>query len=169
MTMQTITTATLILQPVQPDHAPLLFPDLGDPWVYRYLDEPAPHSVDELRARFERFESECHGQERVLTWVFGPLSHKPVGYVRARFVLQDNGASISYVLSSQHRGHGYALLATEALIDHLRAEFGISRFWAAVAPQNMQAIRLLKRLAFHPMTGEGVCLPNVTGKLLFSL
>jgi len=52
---------------------------------------------------------------------------------------------VGYALLPRHRGKGYALEATRAVIDHGRETFGLRRLVAITIPENRDSIRVLER------------------------
>ena len=153
--MQTITTAELVLEPLTVAHAQAMFEVLADPEIYHYLDYPPPPSAEHLRTVYARVEARQSpdGQQTWLNWVVRPQGGPaPVGYVQATVVSTGDVASIGYVLSSRHWGHGYAYGAVQAMLEHLPMAYGVRRFLATVEVENRRSIRLLERLAFRPAT-----------------
>jgi RimJ/RimL family protein N-acetyltransferase len=143
-------TARLRLEPQTAAHAAAIFRALGDPEIYRYLDQAPPTSLESLRDRFARLESRtsADGREHWLNWVIVPHGEEPVGYVQAT-VQPDGAAWVAFVLAPAHQGRSYAREATEAMIAHLAAEYGAARFLASVEAGNGPSVRLLERLGFR--------------------
>jgi RimJ/RimL family protein N-acetyltransferase len=169
--MNSIKTPTLLLEPIRAAHAEVMHPDLTHAPVYRYLRETVPSSLGDLRSKFAGWESLNRLERSLLTWIFMPQGGSPVGYVQAELMPSENSASISYVLSMHHRGHGYALSAVEGVIDHLRVEDGVARFRASVHPRNAPAIKLLRHLAFVQISNGAANArgPKSAANLLFVL
>lgn len=148
--MQWLRTPRLVLEPQTAAHAPAMFRALADPVIYRYLDHPPPPSEEHLRDRLARLESRtsADGREHWLNWVIVPQGGEPVGLVQAT-VQQDGVAWVAFVLAPAHQGRGYAREATEAMLAHLAAEYGATRFLARVEAGNGPSVRLLERLGFR--------------------
>jgi RimJ/RimL family protein N-acetyltransferase len=151
--MQTITASQLVLEPLTVAHARAMFEVLADPEIYRYLDYPPPPSVEHLHDVYERLEARksSDGKQVWLNWVILPPGHPPVGYVQATIV-SGARAWIAYALSSKHWGRGYAHIATDAMLAHLTAAYGVGQFLATVEAANLRSIRLLQRLCFRTAT-----------------
>ena len=151
--MQTISRRELVLEPLTAAHADVMFEVLSDPEIYRYLDDNGPPSAAHLRGLYTRWEARqsADGSEIWLNWMVRLTDQQPIGYVQAT-VVASRTAWIAYVLSSKYWGHGYALLATGAMLDHLTAAYGVERMLASVEAANQRSIRLLERLSFRPAT-----------------
>ena len=69
--MQSIDAGELRLEPLTAAHAEAMFEVLVDPEIHRYLDQPAPPSVEHLRDVYERLETRHSrdGRQRWLNWV----------------------------------------------------------------------------------------------------
>jgi len=167
--LQDIKTDDLVLEPLAARHAEAMFEVLSDPALYRYLDHPAPPSVEHLRDVYTRLETRRSpdGRELWLNWVVRPTGGPPVGYVQAT-VTANREAWVAFVFSSRHWGRGYATQATQAVIGHLTAAQGVTRFLATVEAENQRSIRLLERLAFRAATPQEVVGRTLTAtELLF--
>ena len=153
--MQALATGGLLLEPLVAAHAGAMFEVLRDPELYRYLDEPAPPSVDHLRQRYARLEARVSpdGSQVWLNWVVRRPDRPPLGYVQATVML-NRTAWVGYVFSARHRGRGYATQACRAILEHLESAYGVQRFLASVEAANLPSIRLLNRLGFHAASGQ---------------
>jgi [ribosomal protein S5]-alanine N-acetyltransferase len=154
MTMQTLTTARLVLEPQAAVHAPAMFEVLRDPAIYDYENEPPP-SLDWLRERFARLESRQSrdGKQQWLNWVIGLPSGELIGYVQAT-VTGDGRAAIAYVLHSGHWGQGLAGEAVEAMALELVARYDVHTLSAVLKRENLRSLRLLQRFAFAEAAPE---------------
>ena len=152
--MQTLATSELVLEPLVTAHAEAMFDVLGDPALYRYLDEAAPPSVDHLRRLYTRLEARLSPDcsQVWLNWVVRRPGLPLLGYVQAT-VMPNSTAWVGYVFSAQHWGRGYATQAGKALLEHLVSDYGVKRFLASVEMANLRSTRLLQRLRFHEASG----------------
>lgn len=153
--MQTISRGGLVLEPLTAAYADVMFEVLSDPEIYRYLDDHEPPSAAHLRVLYTRREARQSpdGGEIWLNWMVRLAGLQPIGYVQAT-VVAPRTAWIAYVLSSRYWGHGYAILATGTMLDHLTAAYGVERMLASVEAANQRSIRLLERLCFRPATTQ---------------
>jgi len=167
---QRIATAGLVLEPLTAAHAEEMFEVLSDPAIYRYLDQPAPASIDALREIYVRRERRLspEGDQIWLNWVIRVGDGTPAGYVQATIVSPDD-AWIAYVLASKYWGCGYGFAAMSAMLEHLTVDYAVRRFLATAEIGNERSIRLLEHLGFRPATEDatpGRDLP--TGERLFA-
>ena len=105
--MQAITTARLVLEPLIAAHADAMFDVLAERELHRYLDQPAPPSVEHLRQTYVRLESRQSpdGRQRWLNWVIRGPGSAPIRFVQAT-VIAGRTAWIAYLLSGAHQGRG---------------------------------------------------------------
>lgn len=153
--MKALATPELMLEPLVPADAEAMFEVLGDPQLYRHLDERAPPSVDHLRRLYTRLESRLSpdASQVWLNWVVRRPGLPPLGYVQATVML-NHTAWVGYVFSAQHWGRGYATQAGQTLLEHLSSDYGVRRVLARVEAANLRSIRLLQRLAFRQAEGQ---------------
>ncbi|MEQ1686212.1 MAG: GNAT family N-acetyltransferase [Burkholderiaceae bacterium] len=155
--MQALTAGDLVLEPLVAGHAEAMFEVLGDPALYRYLDHPAPPSVEHLREVYAGVEKRLSpdGSQVWLNWVVRRAGEPPLGYVQAT-LLMNHTAWVGYVFSARHWGRGHATQAGRAMLEHLSIEHGVHRFLASVEAGNLRSIRLLERLGFREAQGQAL-------------
>jgi ribosomal-protein-alanine N-acetyltransferase len=141
----------LVLAPLTRAHAAAMSAVLADPEIHRYLDDSSPPSAASLHQRYARLESRKSpdGAEQWLNWVVFLADQTAIGFVQAT-VTSSFEAWVAYAFSSRQWGRGLAFSATQAMLDHLRAEYGVHRLLARVEMENTRSIRLLERLRFGP-------------------
>ena len=151
--MDALSTTELLLEPLVAAHAEAMFEVLVEPELYRHLDYPPPPSVEHLRGLYTRLESRRSpdGSQHWLNWVVRRPGQSPMGYVQAT-IDPDRTAWLGFVFSSRHWGRGYALQASQAVLEHLASVFGVARACATVEAENQRSVRLLERLGLHPAT-----------------
>lgn len=157
--MQTIITERLRLEPLDPEHADLLYEGLSDEELYRYITEAPPKSAEALRERYQELarRTSPDGRETWLNWAVARTSGGYVGWVQAT-VRRDGSAEIAYVFFRSAWGRGYAREAVEGMIAHLREIWSIKICRASVDGKNVRSLALLEALDFRrspkPEAGE---------------
>lgn len=149
--MQALATPRLALEPLVAAHADALYPVLADARQLAYLDHGPPASLEALRERYRRLESRCSadGSEQWLNWALRRGEGGDViGYVQAT-VLPGRRAWVAYEVGHAWWGCGYASEATRAMVEHLGAQYGVTRWLATVDRRNERSWRLLERLGFQ--------------------
>jgi len=146
---RTIESPRLTLEPQRAIHAEAMFEVLSDPAIYEHENAP-PKSLAALRERFVKLETRRSGDGRDLwlNWVLRERSAGAlIGYVQAT-VHADGQAFVAYELGSTHWGRGLGSEAVAALIDELRASFGVHTALAVFKRSNRRSRRLLEALGF---------------------
>jgi RimJ/RimL family protein N-acetyltransferase len=149
--MRTLTTARLVLDPVDPRNARELWRVLGAPDLRRYQDIP--------RLRAEEFERQVRNRPRELTarptgrfeWLVrqgDPL--RPIGWISLR-VNDRTGeiGEIGYSLVEEARGHGFATEALTAVVGETFAMTELGELQACCVPENAASRRVLDRAGFR--------------------
>ena len=146
-----LTTARLVLEPIDERHAEHLFALLQDPSIYAFIPTEPPQSAAVLRERYARLMTR-HSADRSEIWLNWALrvvaTGDYIGTVQAT-VLSDASAVIAYELGSKFRGRGYATEACQAVISELVASYAVRRISAFVDTRNAPSMRLLERLGFE--------------------
>jgi RimJ/RimL family protein N-acetyltransferase len=135
------------LEPQLAAHAAELYPVIGDPALYAFIDDKAPESEAALRERLARLEARLSpdGTEHWLNWVVRSDAGEVVGYVQAT-VLPNGAAEIAYVLGQAHWRKGYGFAACSTMIAELAAGYGVSRITATLDPRNAASLALVRKL-----------------------
>ncbi|MDP9365565.1 MAG: GNAT family N-acetyltransferase [Chloroflexota bacterium] len=147
---ETIETARLALEPVRPDHAPVLYPGLRDAALYRLIPREPPTSVELLEERYRRLapRRSPDGQEAWLNWALRLRdATRYVGTLEAT-VLPTDTAYVAYVVFVSFQGRGYAREELSALLDLLFDRYGVDTVVAEIDTRNAPSITLVERLGF---------------------
>jgi len=148
-----IRTARLLLQPVRTAHADALADALADPAVYAFTGG-SPEDALWWRTRLAFLEPgrSPDGRELWLNWVIElSATSEIVGYVQA--TVTGASADVAYVLGTRWQGHGYALEATRAMIDHLMDDLGAEEIRAWIAENHIASQTVALGCGLVP-TGE---------------
>lgn len=114
-----------------------------------YAQYDTPHNTDaaDVRARIARWAEANRGMEHMFFAVC--RRERVIGYISCN--ARENIYEVGYCFHSAYHGMGYAKESMAALLDYLRS-FGIVRFCAGTALENLPSVKLLKVLGFE-MTG----------------
>lgn len=144
-------TARLRLEPLQVHHAALLFEDLRDPRIYRFIPQDPPTSVEALEARYGqlRRRRSPDGRDHWLNWVMQlRQAGVYVGTLEAT-VYPDGSADIAYSVFPKFWGSGYGKEGCARMLAYLFDQGGITVARAAIDTRNTRSIKLVERLGFH--------------------
>ena len=142
-------TSRLILEPLQPRHAHLLFKTLSDPAIYTFIPFDPPKSVEALTERYGHLSvgHSADGKDIWLNFALRKLEDNAyLGTVQA--TVTGKRAYVAYELGPPHWGQGYASEAVRALIAHLFTACGIEVIRAETDTRNDRSAALLERLGF---------------------
>ena len=118
-------------------------------WRWNWIWTPT--SAPWLAERFQRLESResPDGSEQWLNWVVRLPGGALAGYVQAT-VLPSDIAFVAYELNSRHWRQGIGSSAVGAVLDELRAHYGVHSFVAVLKARNFRSEALLRSLQFLP-------------------
>ncbi len=149
--MNRIETTRLVLEPVTPANAMMLWRIMQSAHLREYQDVPR-HTRDEFQRRVEarpkQFDSRALGRFEWL--VVARESNQAIGWVSLR--VGDGGrgtAEIGYSILATHRGTGYASEASRAVVDFAFERSDLRQVDACCVPANAASRRLLARIGFH--------------------
>jgi len=155
-------TERLLLRPLDPSDAPMLFAACcSDPMVTRYLEWMPHASVDDTR----RFIAECLAPREdwfSFHWViFAHATGQVVGMVAAD--IRGTDAGIGYLLKRDCWGQGYAAEAAGAVVELVEAETDVTRFFARADSANMASRRVLEKIGFRylQLDERGIICPAI--------
>ena len=145
----TLETPRLLLEPLLPTHAPMLFEQLQDERLYQYIPQ-APLAGRALQDRYEALSSRRSpdGSEAWLNWaVREKRSGDYVGTLEAT-VEGDPLAYIAYMVFVTHQRRGLAAEACGRLISHLFEDYRVGVVAAEIDTRNAASIALVESLGF---------------------
>ncbi|HEX3932781.1 MAG TPA: GNAT family N-acetyltransferase [Nocardioides sp.] len=135
-----------------------------------WLGQPGPSTRDGMLDVVQRWRREWAAGERHTFAIHhdavtvGTVAARPEG---------DQTISLSWLLYSGHRGHGFAARAARLLADFSLAELGARRVQAEVDPRNAASLRVATRAGLHREGVRRVVLgmadrPDATGMVILS-
>jgi RimJ/RimL family protein N-acetyltransferase len=124
----------VVLEPLGPEHAAVLFPVLGDARVWEHIQGSDGATEAQMRAVYaRRAAGPSRPGERWLNHAVRLGGGPWLGRVEAT-VHADGWAEIAYVFGLAHRGRGHARAAVRSLLDAL----DVDEVWAATTPGNVR-------------------------------
>lgn len=143
-------TSRLYLEPQTAFHAEFMYEQLLDRRLYHYIPQEPPISLQALRTRYNRLASRRSpdGQEGWLNWVVRlRTSDEYIGTVQAT-VESETTASLAYLFSPAHWGHGYARESCQRVLQHLFDDYKVAVVVAEIDTRNSASIALAEKLGF---------------------
>jgi [ribosomal protein S5]-alanine N-acetyltransferase len=161
-TERILETRRLVLEPLLPRHAPLLFVAMSDERLYRY-HAGRPRSLEALQARFTQLASRG-APDRAEVWLNWAVRLKNSGYVGlVQATVHADQAIIGYDIFAEHWRHGYGKEACTALVKALYNDWAVKLLIAIVDVENVASIALLESLGFQrTWTGPSEDMPGRT-------
>ena len=153
LTVQTLESKRLVLEPLRVEHAHELAPVLGDPEVHQFTGG-TPVTVEELRARFERQVGgrSPDGRACWLNWVVRERgTARVVGTVQATVKTGPAAptADLAWVIGTSDQGNGFAREAAAVMAEWLRAR-GVARLRANIHPRHEASIKVARSIGLEP-------------------
>lgn len=151
--IETIKSKRLRLEPLSVDHAPEMLEVLADASLYEYTGGEAP-SLEQLQRRYAA-QAVGHSENQLqgwFNWVVRPINGGvPMGFVQATLERKASEmvASIAWVISPIHQGHGVASEATKAMALWLQVK-GVNSLQAFVHPDHHASMGVARNQGLHP-------------------
>ena len=156
----------IVLEPLNPAHAPLMYEGFADPALYRWVDVSPPANVGELQRRFERIANPyAPSGELWLNWALLLREEgRYAGLIEAT-VRPDRVVHLAYYVFSKYTRQGYAREACSSIVDHLWHAYDATEVRADSDFRNVPSRCLLESLGFmrrtHTRTTRVHGLPSV--------
>jgi RimJ/RimL family protein N-acetyltransferase len=143
-------TPRLDLEPVRPSHAEEAWPQLDDERIWRYFPALRPASVDDLRRQYEKWARGSQRANEVWhNWLCRDrASGILVGSMQATVFPKSGASYVAYAMFPANQRKGYAREAARAVIDYVKAAYGVQRFFAEMDTRNEPSYRLAESLGF---------------------
>lgn len=141
----------LLLQPIEPSHAPLLFSALQAPELYQFIPHNPPTSLAVLVDRYTRWakRQSADGSEIWLNYAIYHTSRSIyVGTLQA--TLYESGTTyIAYEVFPPYWRQGLARVTCTAMIDHLFTDYQVATISALIDTRNEASWQLLESIGFQ--------------------
>jgi [ribosomal protein S5]-alanine N-acetyltransferase len=152
----TLETERLLLEPLMPEHAALLFEDLADERLYRFIPTDTPESAEALERRYRKLSSRRSpdGSEVWLNFAMrlreeGTLPKASyVGMLEAT-VFPNRSAHIAYTVFVPFWRRGYAREGCARMLRHLLEDYGVRVVVAEMDTRNAASVSLAEALGFE--------------------
>lgn len=135
---------SILIRALEDGAIPALFGLLQRDELYRYLNFPAPKSLDELALRFD---VDVRPEGKVFTVHSEEQPELPVGFCRYRLE-ESIRFDIGYAIGHDFWGRGYATSVVAALLAELTERFKGAEVVATVNIGNVASIRALEKNGF---------------------
>jgi ribosomal-protein-alanine N-acetyltransferase len=139
----------LVLEVRQEHHANQLYELLHDKDLYHFINRDVPSSLEWLAAGFKELERQTSpdGSELWLGWVAKErVSQSPVGVFEITIV--DGDAFIAYTVFKKFWRNGFAVEATQAMINYIHQNLRPKRFVIEMDTRNRASLKVVEKLGF---------------------
>ena len=157
----TLETERLVLEPLLPEHAPLLLEGLADERLYRFIPTDAPESAEALETRYRKLSSRRSpdGSEVWLNFAMrlregttpedGAVPQTTyVGTLEAT-VVPDRSAYVAYTVFVPFWRQGYAREGCAHMLRHLLEDYRVRVVVAEMDTRNAVSVSLAEALGFE--------------------
>ncbi len=162
--MTVLATARLRLRRLVLDDAPFVHELVNQPSWLAYIGDRQVRSLEDARGYLTTGPLASYAQHGFGLYAV-ERSHDGVAIGLCGLLKREqlDDVDIGFALLDRHGGHGYAIEAAAAVVEHARHAIGLDRLVAIVAPDNARSIRLLEKLglAFE----RTITLPGQTASL----
>ncbi|CAN5760853.1 hypothetical protein BH18ACT11_BH18ACT11_14910 [soil metagenome] len=144
-------TSRLLLEPLKPAHAAMLYENLQDERLYRFIPQDPPVSPQALKNRHVALSSRRSpdGREAWLNWaVRVRVSGDYAGTIEAT-VHENLEATIAYTVFVPYQRQGLAAEACGRLLAHLFEDYGVGVIAAEIDTRNVASTALVESLGFR--------------------
>lgn len=143
-----IRTARLLIRPMRSDDLEALWLRRSDPEVARWQNWTLPYareSAELLVAGVVAMDGPTNDEWWMAT-IADPVTDAPLGDLALHLSWGGRSAEVGYTLARDHWGKGYAVEATDALVDHLFDTLGVTRVFGTLDPRNRASGMVLERV-----------------------
>ena len=144
-------TPRLVLEPIMPHHAHVVYENLTEPKLYQFIPQNPPSSLQELETRYRSLalRKSPDEQELWLNWA-GRLRKTQIyiGVFQAT-VHADLCAEIAYTVFLQFWRQGYGREGLHGVLNYLFNTYEVTSVAAEIDTRNLASVRLVKSLGFQ--------------------
>jgi ribosomal-protein-alanine N-acetyltransferase len=144
-------TPRLFLEPILPAHAPMLYENLQDEKLYRFIPQDPPAPLKALADRYDFLSSRRSpdGREAWLNWALRERSSGDYAGTLETTVYYNASAIIAYTVFVPYQRRGYAAEACGRLLEHLFDDYRVGVVAAEIDTRNAASIALVESLGLE--------------------
>jgi ribosomal-protein-alanine N-acetyltransferase len=144
-------TPRLFLEPILPAHAPMLYENLQDEKLYRFIPQDPPAPLQALTDRYDFLSSRRSpdGREAWLNWALRERSSGDYAGTLETTVYDNASAIIAYTVFVPYQRRGYAAEACGCLLEHLFDDYRVGVVAAEIDTRNAASIALVESLGLE--------------------
>ena len=144
-------TPRLLLEPILPAHAPMIYEPLQDERLYRYIPQDPPASLRALKDRYGFLSARRSpdGREAWLNWAMRERSSGDYAGTLEATVHDNLTATVAYAVFLPHQRRGFAAEACGRLLEHLFEDYRVGVVAAEIDTRNVASIALIQSLGFE--------------------
>lgn len=143
-------TDLFVLEPIEAKHAATLYNAFQDKSLYTYIDRSPPKSVETMGETIQEIKqgAPTHLKQEWFTWVGrSKATEQLMGWFEASNT--EKGTLLAYTVFPQYQRKGFAVAATQAIIDHFKEEYRTNRFILEMDTRNRVSVKVAERLGFQ--------------------
>lgn len=152
----TLETERLLLEPLMPEHATLLFEGLADERLYRFIPTDAPESAEALETRYRKLTSR-RSPDAAEVWLNFAMRLREEGTLpKASYVgmleatvFPNRSAYIAYTVFVPFWRQGYAREGCARMLRHLLEDYRVLVVVAEMDTRNAASVSLAEALGFE--------------------
>jgi RimJ/RimL family protein N-acetyltransferase len=144
-------TPRLLLEPILPGHAPVLYERLQDERLYRFIPQDPPDTPEALEDRYQFLSGRRSpdGREAWLNWAVRERGSGEYAGTLEATVYDEGTAIIAYMVFVPYQRRGIAAEACGRLLEHLFEGYRASMVAAEIDTRNAASIALVESLGFE--------------------
>ena len=143
-------TQRLLLEPLRPDHASVIYEHLQDERLYQFIPQDLPASLRALEDRYGFLSARRSpdGREAWLNWVVRERRSGDYAGTLEATVHENLEATIAYTVFVPYQRQGLAEEACGRLLEHLFDDYRVGVVAAEIDTRNVASIALVESLGF---------------------
>ena len=144
-------TPRLLLEPILPVHAPVLYERLRDERLYRFIPQDPPDTLEALEDRYQFLSGRRSpdGREAWLNWAVRERDSGQYAGTLEATVYDKGTAIIAYMVFVPCQRRGIAAEACGRLLEHLFEGYRAGMVAAEIDTRNAASIALVESLGFE--------------------
>jgi ribosomal-protein-alanine N-acetyltransferase len=144
-------TTRLLLEPILPSHAPVLYGSMQEEQLYRFIPQNPPETLEALTDRYDFLSARRSpdGREVWLNWAVRDRGSGEYAGTLETTVYGDATAIIAYMVFVPFQRRGIAAEACERLLEHLFEDYRVNTVAAELDTRNAASKALVESLGFE--------------------
>ena len=148
---QFLETSRMLLEPLLPSHAKLLYSSLQNVKLYDFIPIDPPKSLTSLEERYTKLvtRKSPDGSELWFNWAMCTKNESQYVGILEATIFSNAIAKVAYIVFNEYWHQGYGREGCKRILEYLTTSYSLKKIVAEIDTRNFNSLKLIEALGFN--------------------